>query len=150
MADGAHLRHRYACPLRWSDMDAFRHVNNVNFLRYLEEARIDFMWTQASNAGVRDLSRGTVVARHEIDYLRPLVHRAAPVTVETWLTKLANASFTVAYEIKDVHEDGTETLYVRASTKCVPYDLDAGRPRRMSQGEREFLAPYLEAPVAAV
>lgn len=44
-------RHIYACPLRWSDMDAFGHVNNVVFLRYLEEARIDFMFTQATAAG---------------------------------------------------------------------------------------------------
>ena len=32
------LRHIYRCPLRWSDMDAYGHVNNVVFLRYLEEA----------------------------------------------------------------------------------------------------------------
>ncbi|GAA5012781.1 hypothetical protein GCM10025734_58630 [Kitasatospora paranensis] len=44
-------RHIYDCPLRWSDMDAFGHVNNVVFLRYLEEARIDFMFTQAAEAG---------------------------------------------------------------------------------------------------
>lgn len=43
-------RHIYACPLRWSDMDAFGHVNNVVFLRYLEEARIDFMFRQAAEA----------------------------------------------------------------------------------------------------
>lgn len=40
-------RHIYNCPLRWSDMDAFGHVNNVVFLRYLEEARIDFMFRLA-------------------------------------------------------------------------------------------------------
>ena len=27
-------------PLRWSDMDAYGHVNNVQYLRLLEEARI--------------------------------------------------------------------------------------------------------------
>ena len=26
-------------PLRWSDMDAYGHVNNVQFLRLLEDAR---------------------------------------------------------------------------------------------------------------
>lgn len=41
------MRHIYSCPLRWSDMDAFGHVNNVVFLRYLEEARIDFMFRLA-------------------------------------------------------------------------------------------------------
>ena len=138
-------RHIYACPLRWSDMDAFGHVNNVVFLRYLEEARIDFTFTTAGEVGEKAFSEGSVVARHEIDYLRPLVYRPEPVIIETWLTKLGNASFTVAYEVKDA-----ETLYARASTIVVPYDLAAARPRRLTAGERAFLAEYLEkAPVAA-
>ena len=132
-------RHIYACPLRWSDMDAFGHVNNVVFLRYLEEARIDFTFTSAGEAGEKAFSEGSVVARHEIDYLRPLVYRPAPVIIETWLTRLGNASFTVAYEIKD-----EDTVYVRAATVVVPYDLAAARPRRLTASERAFLADYLE------
>ncbi|MFJ8046301.1 acyl-CoA thioesterase [Kitasatospora sp. NPDC096147] len=137
-------RHIYACPMRWSDMDAFGHVNNVVFLRYLEEARIDFMFTQAAAAGAGEFAGGSVVARHEIDYKRPLVHRPEPVTVETWVTKIGGASLTVSYEIKDTAEDGTETVYVRASTVVVPYDLAAGRPRRISPVEREFLGRFTD------
>jgi acyl-CoA thioester hydrolase len=125
-------------------MDAFGHVNNVVFLRYLEEARIDFTFTNAGEAGEKAFSEGSVVARHEVDYLRPLVYRPEPVTIETWLTKLGNASFTVAYEIKD-----EETVYVRASTIVVPYDLAAARPRRLTPGERAFLFDYLETAAVA-
>jgi acyl-CoA thioester hydrolase len=130
--------------MRWSDMDALRHVNNVVYLRYLEEARIEFVFARAAELGEPDFAKGTVVARHEIDYLKPLLHRHAPVLVETWLTRLGNASFTVAHEVKDVHQDGTETVYARASTVVVPYDVAAGRPRRLSPGERAFLGEYLE------
>lgn len=138
-------RHIYACPLRWSDMDAFGHVNNVVFLRYLEEARIDLTFTNAGAAGEKAFSEGSVVARHEIDYLRPLVYRPTPITIETWLTKLGYASFTVAYEVKD-----EQTVYVRASTIVVPYDLAAARPRRLTDSERAFLSEYVEkAPVPA-
>ncbi|MFF1906202.1 acyl-CoA thioesterase [Kitasatospora sp. NPDC058218] len=137
-------RHIYACPLRWSDMDAFGHVNNVVFLRYLEEARIDFMFTQAAAAGAGEFAGGSVVARHEIDYKRPLVHRPEPVTIETWVTKIGGASLTVSYEIKDTAEDGAETVYVRASTVVVPYDLAEGRPRRISPVEREFLGRFVD------
>ncbi|MEV6210325.1 acyl-CoA thioesterase [Kitasatospora sp. NPDC051914] len=143
-------RHIYACPLRWSDMDAFGHVNNVVFLRYLEEARIDFMFTQAAEAGAGEFAGGSVVARHEIEYKRPLVHRPAPVTIETWVTKIGGASLTVSYEIKDTAEDGKVTVYVKASTVVVPYDLVEGRPRRISPVEREFLSRFMdEAPAAA-
>ncbi|MER5492192.1 acyl-CoA thioesterase [Streptomyces sp. LE64] len=134
-------RHIYRCPLRWSDMDAFGHVNNVVFLRYLEEARIDFMFRLAPGDGSPSFSGGSVVARHEIDYVRPLVHRHEPVVVESWVTGVRNASLTIAYEVKD-HE-GAEEVYVRASTVVVPFNLDTQRPRRITEEERSFLRKYL-------
>jgi acyl-CoA thioester hydrolase len=133
------VRHTYAFPLRWSDMDAFGHVNNVVFLRYLEEARVDLMFRLAGEREPGAFSRGCVVARHEIDYLRPLVHRYTPVTVETWVTRLAAASATLAYEVKD-----EDAVYARASTVVAPYDLEAGQPRRLSGTERAFLKEYLD------
>lgn len=135
-------RHLYRCPLRWSDMDAFGHVNNVVFLRYLEEARIDFMFRLAPGDGSPSFSGGSVVARHQIDYLRPLVHRHEPVLVESWVTKISAASLTIAYEIKD--EEGAEEIYVRASTLVVPYNLQTQRPRRISAEEKSFLTKYLD------
>lgn len=133
------MRHRYECPLRWSDMDAFGHVNNVVFLRYLEEARIDFMFRLARQADSGAFTGGSVVARHEIDYRRPLVHRPEPVEIELWVTKLGYASVTVDYEIKD-----ERNVYVTARTVVVPYDLKLGKPRRLSDDEREFLSRYLD------
>ncbi|RLV08789.1 thioesterase [Streptomyces griseocarneus] len=132
-------RHLYSCPLRWSDMDAFGHVNNVVFIRYLEEARIDFMFRLAPGEGSASFTGGSVVARHEIDYLRPLVHRHAPVTVETWVTRIGAASMTVAYEVKD-----EDQVYARASTVVVPFDFSAGRPRRITDEERSVLELYRE------
>lgn len=145
-------RRTYTCPLRWSDMDAFGHVNNVNFLRYLEEARIDFTLPRPGEAEERAVPQVSVVARHEVDYLRPLVYRAEPVTVETWLTGLGGTSFTMAYEIKDAPgAAGAEnTVYARAATVMVPYDLTAARPRQLTAEERALLTHYLESrPVAA-
>jgi acyl-CoA thioester hydrolase len=133
------VRHTFECTLRWSDMDAFGHVNNVVFLRYLEEARIDFMFRLARRADSGAFTGGSVVARHEIDYLRPLVHRHEPVTVETWVTKVGAAAATLAYEVKDEN-----TVFVRASTVVVPYDLEQERPRRLSPEEKSFLEEYFD------
>ncbi|MEU9453893.1 thioesterase family protein [Streptomyces sp. NPDC048277] len=126
------MRHIYRCPLRWADMDAYGHINNVVFLRYLEEARIDFLFRPD-----KDFQQGSVVARHEIDYKRQLVHRHHPVDIELWVTEIRAASFTVTYEVKD-----DDLVYVRASTVIVPFDFDAGRPRRITAEERDFLAEY--------
>ncbi|MFF0447531.1 acyl-CoA thioesterase [Streptomyces sp. NPDC004609] len=135
-------RHIYRCPLRWADMDAFGHVNNVVFLRYLEEARIDFMFRLQPGDGSPSFSGGSVVARHEIDYVRPLVHRHEPVVVESWVTRINAASLTIAYEVKDT--EGAAEIYARASTVVVPYNLEAGRPRRISAEEKSYLLRFLE------
>ncbi|MGV9789804.1 acyl-CoA thioesterase [Streptomyces sp. NPDC004673] len=126
------MRHIYRCPLRWADMDAYGHVNNVVFLRYLEEARIDFLFRPD-----KDFQQGSVVARHEIDYKRQLVHRHHPVDIELWITEIRAASFTITYEVKDA-----DTVYVTASTVVVPFDFEAQRPRRITSAEREFLREY--------
>jgi len=134
-------------------MDAFGHVNNVVYLRYLEEARIDWLFRLAREAqpsggsGAEDeapFSGGSVVARHEIDYLRPLRHRHEPVTIDTWVTKVSAASATVAYEIRD-----EQTVYARALTVIVPYDLKEERPRRFTSYERTFLEGYCDDSAAA-
>ena len=132
------MRHIYRCPLRWADMDAYGHVNNVVFLRYLEEARIDFLFRPD-----KDFQQGSVVARHEIDYKRQLVHRHHPVDVELWVTEIRAASFTIAYEVKD------DQIYVRASTVIVPFDFEAQRPRRITAEEREFLEQYRDEPTGS-
>ena len=132
------LRYVCLCPLRWADMDSFGHVNNVVYLRYLEQARVEGMFTTAQLAGVPEFSLGTVVAKHEIEYKRPLVYRSEPVRVETWVTRIGNASFTVAYEVKD-----DDWIYAIAQTTLVPYDLEKERPRRITAEERDYLKPYL-------
>ncbi|MFD0315050.1 acyl-CoA thioesterase [Streptomyces flavalbus] len=134
------MRHIYRCPLRWADMDAYGHVNNVVFLRYLEEARIDFLFRPD-----KDFQQGSVVARHEIDYKRQLVHRHHPVDIELWVTEIRAASFTLSYEVKD-----GDVVYVRASTVIVPFDFAAQRPRRITDEEREFLREYMDDAEEAV
>ncbi|AOW87029.1 thioesterase [Streptomyces olivaceus] len=134
------MRYIYRCPLRWADMDAYGHVNNVVFLRYLEEARIDFL-----HRPEKDFKQGSVVARHEIDYKRQLVHRHHPVDIELWVTQIRAASFTLTFEVKD-----GDVVYVRASTVIVPFDFEAQRPRRITAEEREFLQEYTDAEEEAV
>lgn len=121
-------------------MDAYGHVNNVVFLRYLEEARIDFLFRPE-----KDFQQGSVVARHEIDYKRQLVHRHSPVDIELWVTEIRAASFTITYEVKD-----DDQVYVTASTVIVPFDFAAQRPRRITAEEREFLNEYRDDAEEAV
>ncbi|WP_432830265.1 acyl-CoA thioesterase [Dactylosporangium sp. CA-092794] len=127
----------YHCALRWSDLDAYGHVNNARFLTLYEEARVALMFTAAQAAGLSSFENGIVISRHEIDYLRP-VDYGDPVRIELWIEEIKASRLIVAYELFD-----GDALASRARTVCVPYDLEAGRPRRVKDVEREFLAPWL-------
>lgn len=137
-------RHVTQVPLRWADMDAFGHVNNVVYLRYLQEARVDMLFVHAPAHGAEKLVRGVVVRRHEIGYRAPLHFRPTPVRVETWVTEVQVATFTLGYEVLDESPSGERTVYAVASSVLVPYDLTDGRPRRVAPEERAVLETFLE------
>ncbi|WP_239456431.1 acyl-CoA thioesterase [Nocardioides solisilvae] len=141
------MRHLYECPLRWADLDVLHHVNNVVYVDYLQEARVDMLRTH-SPAGRPGLAgerpgEGLVVVGHDITYLTPLELRPEPVRIECWVTEVRAASFTMAYEIFD-EVDGVRTTYARATTVLTPFLFAEERPRRLSAAEREVLARFHE------
>ena len=137
--------YRVDVPLRWSDMDAYGHVNNVQFLRLLEDARV-IAFEQWFGQDRSLLKEGVVVARHEIEYLAPLDFRHAPISVDMWATKISGSSFSLAYEVRDPAEVGV-TLYARAETTLVAYDFVAASPRRLRPDERAALKGVSGDPV---
>ena len=132
-------RHLYRCPLRWADMDALGHVNNVTYVDYLQEARVDVFRVHAPAQGGEELAEGVVVVRHEVDYLTPLGFRREPVSIELWVTEIRAASFTLAYEVFDERPDGSRVVYLRARSALAPYVFAAERPRRITHAERDVL-----------
>ncbi len=138
------VRHRYECPLRWADLDLLGHVNNVVYVDYLQEARVDMLRTHAPDPRADELAEGVVVVRHEVSYLAPLTFRFRPVSIECWVTEVRAASFTMAYEIFDEDEAGVRTTYVRACTVLTPYVFATERPRRLTTEEKDVLAPFVE------
>jgi acyl-CoA thioester hydrolase len=141
-------RTRVLTPLRWSDMDAYGHVNNVQFLRLLEDARVVAFAAHGSDEGGSVVETGLLVARQQIEYLEPLVYRTAPVAIDLWLTDLQTASFDLGYEVLDeAAGDGRPTVYARAETTLVLFDRLNDRPRRMTPSERDRLEAWRDEPV---
>ncbi|WP_225754013.1 thioesterase family protein [Actinotalea sp. Marseille-Q4924] len=160
------MRLHVPVPLRWGDLDAYGHVNNVAMLRLLEEARIAAFWrhpaagTPAVDAADVDLgaptavldagptaSTHTLVARSEIEYLLPLPYRREPAVVEMWLGHLGGASIDVCYEITGGDEAARE-VFARAITTLVLIDAATQRPRRLTDDERSVWGRYLGEPPA--
>ncbi|MFC4911367.1 acyl-CoA thioesterase [Actinomadura gamaensis] len=132
----ADFRHVYEFHLRFGDIDSQGHVNNVKFLGYLEDARLEMFHSDPVRKGEEPI-RGMVVARHEIDYVTPLLPTVDPIRVETWITQARAASFTLAYEVRD-----DENVYARATSVLVAFDVENNRLRRFTPYERDFIARY--------
>lgn len=130
------MKHVYRCQLRRSDMDSYRHVNNVVYAAYLEDARAEMF---RAHKPVAPFAERIVVARHRLQYLRPLVFRPEPVSVESWVSRIGTSSLTVEHEIHD-----GETVYCRASSVIVPFDLDAQCARPIEPAERAALEALSE------
>ena len=119
---------RYPLTVRWSDLDAFGHVNNVKFYDYVQEARVAIM-----TAGL-DWSEGVVwsIVRQDLEHLAPLDFRCEPYEVATSVVAIGTRSFTLAAEIRD---PSSGTVYARARTVAVG-------PRPLDDAERRALAPF--------
>ncbi|TFD63094.1 acyl-CoA thioesterase [Cryobacterium ruanii] len=143
--------------LRWSDLDAYGHVNNSEMLRLLEEARILAFWVTeddgaiGASTAVLDGRPGaatlTLIARQEIEYLAPVPYLRQPLDVRLWLGKLGGASLDVCYEVYSPEGVTPEQLYARANTTIVLVDAASERPRRINDTERAAWTPYLDAPI---
>ena len=141
--------------LRWSDLDAYGHVNNARMLSLLEEARIQAFWVSSdtpehavgASTAVIDATPGastiTLIARQEVEYLAPIPYQRQPLDIELWIGYMGGASLDVCYEVFSPVGVEPRVLYTRAVTTIVLVDTGTGLPRRIDERERAAWEPYL-------
>jgi acyl-CoA thioester hydrolase len=114
-----------------SDIDALGHVNNVVYLRWMQEAAAAH-WEAAAPAELRGLV-SWVVVRHEIDYKAPAFD-GERLVARTWVGEPAGATWERFIEIR--HSQG-DRLLVRGRSVYAALDRSTGRPRRVDAQLRE-------------
>lgn len=87
------------------------------------------------------MAAGIVVARLAVEYQAPLVYSGEPLCVEISVRELRSASFTLDYVLHSGLSLAAPVA-VMAETLMVPYNVAVGRPRRLSDAERDFLAGW--------
>jgi len=106
--------------IRWGDMDAQGHVNNVVYFRYMEQCRSEWMFSRGEGSGhKRDV--GSVIVNASCTFLEPLVYPGT-VEVRMYLGDPGRSSVGSFYEIwcgGRKHADG--------AAKIVWIDLATGR-----------------------
>jgi acyl-CoA thioester hydrolase len=115
------LVHTSIQAIRWSDMDMLGHVNNVVYFRYMEQARVEWLYTLGRQSGYRD-GHGAVIVNASCNFNVPLVY-PGDVEVKMWLGDPGRTSVVSYYELSKqgrLHADG--------AAKIVWIDFRAGRP----------------------
>ena len=78
----------------WGDMDAFGHVNNVIYYRYVETARIEYL----EQLNVLNLGINTVVASSNCKFLKPVFYPDA-LLIGSRVVEIRNSAFRMEYLI---------------------------------------------------
>jgi acyl-CoA thioester hydrolase len=146
-----HRRIEVLVPMRWGDMDAYGHINNVQIVRILEEARIA-AFGPPRGAGLpgiepevslfNDVPEGVLalVVDHRIRYVKTLEYRNIPAVVQVWIGAVKGASFDIHYVIQD---PVTREDCVRASSHLAFVDEGTGRVLRLTPEQKERIAPFV-------
>ncbi|ADU66137.1 thioesterase superfamily protein [Desulfurispirillum indicum S5] len=129
---------QYPVQMRFSDIDAYGHVNNAVFFTYLETARTNFFLQSFRHF----LDQGLLflVAHAECTYRKP-IPLCESVNIDMDIAHIGRSSFTITYRI----HDGT-SLYAEAKTTMVCLEKQSGKPVSIPEELRTLLTEHLTAP----
>ena len=139
------LTHERIFRVRHYECDAYGHVNNTNYLRYMQEAAQNpqnpkktlQMGRRVSSGSLGpagyDLARYAALGHHwlvretEIEYLAPLRYGDS-VRVKTWVADFHRVRSRRAYEL---YRTGDDVLVARGATEWVYLDSQTSQPARI-------------------
>ena len=107
--------------VRWGDMDAFNHVNNAQYLRYLEEARVQWL-AAIPGMSLNDRIAPVLVASH-VNYRRP-IEWPNEILVELFIEKIGGSSLTMAHRMQSLADESV--LYSDGNVVMVWIDTRTG------------------------
>jgi acyl-CoA thioester hydrolase len=113
-------------PVLPGDIDEQNHVNNIVYLRWVQDIAIAH-WRAIANRQAQG-KIGWVVLRHEIDYKMPST-LGDEIVLRTWVGKATRLTFERFTEIRR-KSDGQ--LLSQARTLWCPVNTKTGRPVRVS------------------
>ena len=123
-------------PVRFSDTDGLGHVNNANYLSFLEVARVDYLHKVLGCVNIAEF--GVIIARIEIDYKSPALHHEK-LLVGCRVSEIGGASITMEYRVED---KATGRLVALAKSVMVSFDYALGRPTRVSDEWRKKMEDF--------
>jgi acyl-CoA thioester hydrolase len=125
----------FPVDVRFSDLDALGHVNNVVYLTYMESARIAW-WLEVTGRPLAEM--GMILARTEIDYRSPASYGDG-LEVGVRCAAMGRSSFVLEFRVE---ERGSGRLVAEARKVLVHYDYAAGRSLPLPPELRERISAH--------
>ena len=125
--------HTSVQPVRWGDMDALGHVNNTVYFRFMEQARIEWLYALAEEGGGYTSGTGPVIVNASCTFLVPIVY-PGDVEVRMYLGEAGRSSIGSHYEL-----DCTGRRMAEGAAKIVWIDLASGRSVPLPERLRAML-----------
>ena len=121
-------------PLRWGDMDAMAHLNNVMYFRLMEEARIQ--WFRQFGFATLPTGEAPILAHAACDFVRAMSYPGVALVRQT-VTRVGRSSVEMNLVLEKKDEPGV--IYATGRTVIVWYDYAAGKSRPWPEAIRETI-----------
>jgi acyl-CoA thioester hydrolase len=120
----------YDVPLRWSDIDVFRHLNNVVYFRLMEEARVQLF----NGPGIiREAGKMMVLAHASCDFVKPMHY---PATIRLILTLVRMGNSSIDFTVTLARSDDPDSVCARGRNVMVWADAASGKAEPWSDAMR--------------
>lgn len=133
------MAHEQLIKVRFSETDALRHVSNISYFIYLEEARIEFLKVLGFNTDLENWN--VIMVSVNCDFIKQ-AYFDQELTVISHIDRIGNSSFMMGHEIVDAK---TGALIAKGSAGAVHFNFDTqkGEPlpvdirRKLEHHQRE-------------
>lgn len=117
-----------------NDIDENGHVNNISYLKWVQDIAITHWMSIATDAMKTDLI--WVVSRHEIDYLKS-AYLETKINAKTWVTEPDGAK---SFRYVEIYNSETNTIIAKIKTTWYLLDAKTKRPKRI---ESDIVSVFL-------
>lgn len=120
--------------IRWGDMDAFGHVNNTVYFRFMEQCRIE--WLEEVFGPTIAGEEGPVIVNAYCNFRRQMKYPAR-ICVEMSAGHLGRTSVETTYIIRDAADE--QIIYADGAAKIVWVDFKKEKSTALPEQLRQLL-----------
>jgi acyl-CoA thioester hydrolase len=137
VADIEQFVHRYHEIVRWGDMDSFGHVNNVQYFRYLEGARVAYS-REVVGSYLQAQGESVILADQRCSFLRQLTW---PDELDVY-TRTARVGRSSIHLVQIICRAGKTDIVASGEGVMVWFDFDAQQPVPVPDALRQRVLEY--------